>query len=428
MVAHSERKALLQGIALAWPEGIPAGGTASDAHYLDLEGVAPESQGEWLAWLHWAAMHRGRREWADRLAGCGVALPWRTRWSRWRPYGSVEASGGTGGTGGPIDYVELGTVDGDPAVAGQHEMAVAHDAEDAGDERYLEQTWRLADGAEISAPAIVDVFLDDDGEVGRTEGSTLQASESDPPRATPPGLRVPRLPKSVRDAEWAGDSLWALGGAGGVCVVEVLEAEENEERPGRWPAPLVGTHRRAADWPLPTSLSARHAPPRAWLEARFGSGALRRLDEASLPEGLTHPGARNSLTDVGFPALDEHRLRFLTTEVLDETGLVESEGQTGPAYLVGRWLGDPVVLEGNSGRVVLASVAETALLGTSLPQFTTLVGLACLVRECRFTSTGEELDSRRSLRAWARGTDAVAADSGPWAAAFGGELDIPESL
>lgn len=87
LVAHSERGALLQGMALAWPDGVPMGRIAADVHYLQEEGVAPASHGEWLAWLHWAASNRGRRDWADQLATSGAQLPWRTVWAKWRPYG-----------------------------------------------------------------------------------------------------------------------------------------------------------------------------------------------------------------------------------------------------------------------------------------------------------------------------------------------------
>ncbi len=87
-VAHVGREALLQGLALAWPDGVPLGGVAADAHYLEEEGVEPDSQGEWLAWLHWAAVNRGQRDWAHRLLESGVSVPWHTTWSRRRPYGA----------------------------------------------------------------------------------------------------------------------------------------------------------------------------------------------------------------------------------------------------------------------------------------------------------------------------------------------------
>jgi hypothetical protein len=100
LVALCDRTGLLEAISAAWTEGVPTGGTAAAAHYLDVEGVAPQSHGEWLAWLHWAAVNRDRTDWANALAET-VRLPWRTAWSRWRPYGGF---GSPSGTSGAVDY------------------------------------------------------------------------------------------------------------------------------------------------------------------------------------------------------------------------------------------------------------------------------------------------------------------------------------
>ncbi len=117
-VALCHRTGLLEAIYAAWPKGVPTGRTAADAHYLDTEGVAPQSHREWLAWLHWAAVNRGRTDWADALAET-VRLPWRTAWSRWRPYGVF---GKHPGTSGIVDYVELGLSDDVPVVTTQREL------------------------------------------------------------------------------------------------------------------------------------------------------------------------------------------------------------------------------------------------------------------------------------------------------------------
>ncbi|MEV8091055.1 hypothetical protein [Streptomyces nigra] len=83
LVACADRASLQLAIRLAWPGGPPVGGVAGDAHYLDVDGVTPDSQGEWLAWLHWAAVNRGCHDWAHELENASpVPLAWRTAWSQ----------------------------------------------------------------------------------------------------------------------------------------------------------------------------------------------------------------------------------------------------------------------------------------------------------------------------------------------------------
>ncbi|OEJ42956.1 hypothetical protein AR457_01380 [Streptomyces agglomeratus] len=427
-VAHCDRTALLEGIALAWPDGVPMGGTAADAHYLDAEGVAPQSQAEWLAWLHWAAVNRGRTEWADELAGSAGRMPWRTTWSKWRPYGIF---GPHPGASGPVDYVELGRIQDIPVVTTQRELPLPADdeSEEAGDERYLEQVWRLTDGAGLGEPSVVDVFLDDEGEVDRVVGRAAD-TRPDAPSPTRSELPCPRLPKSVRDKEQAGGDRWVLGGSGGVFALDVLGAKELGEGQPRWHSPLVAPIRRAAIWPMPAALLTAEGPDVAWFARSFGEETLRRPEPTGIPAGLTDTKARATLTAIGFPALHRSEPRFLSTVTLDRTGL-ETAGVSEahePVYRLGDWLGEEMVLAGDSGRVLVVSVAGTQLLGSSLRQFMTLVGLYRTLRRSEFPTRYEERDARRSVETWAQQIDPPAGTSNPWRAAFGGELDVPESL
>ncbi|MFF1319398.1 ATP-binding protein [Streptomyces chartreusis] len=427
-VALCDRISLLEGIAEAWPDGVPMGGTAADAHYLDAEGVAPRSQGEWLSWLHWAAVSRGRTEWADALADSAVRLPWRTSWSRWRPYGIF---GEHTGTSGAVDFVELGSSDGIPLVTTQREMPLPTDdeVEEPGDERYLERMWKLTDGTELMTPSVVDVFLDNDGEVDRVVGRAvdLHPVTSEPAH---PELTCPQLPRSVRDTAQADDDRWVLGGSGGLFALDVLEAKDPGAGRSRWPSPLVAPTRRAAVWPMPAALLAAEGPDRSWFASCFGEEALRRLEATAIPAGVVHPQTHATLTGIGFPALDGGEPRFLTTVALDRTGLETTEplGHHEPGYRLGTWLGEEVVLGGESGRVLLASVAGTRLLGSSLRQFMTLVGLYVMLRRSEFPTRHEERDARRSLAAWSQQIDQPVGTSDPWKAAFDGELDVRESL
>ncbi|MGW4087424.1 ATP-binding protein [Streptomyces sp. NPDC004822] len=424
-VALCDRTGLLEALSVAWPKGVPTGGTATDAHYLDVEGVAPRSHREWLAWLHWAAVNRGRTDWANALAET-VRLPWRTAWSRWRPYGVF---GKHPGTSGAVDYVELGLSDDVPVVTTQRELPLPADdeSEERGDERYRERVWRLTDGAEIAAPSVVDVYLGAGGEVDRVVGRTVDIQ---PPAPAHPDVPRPQVPRSVRDMQRTGDSRWVLGGYGGVFALDVLEPDEVAEAPKRWPSPLVAPVRRTAVWPMPGGRLAAEGPDRSWFATAFGEEILRRLEPSSIPAGVVHLQARATLTSIGFPALAGGEPRFLTTVDLDQAGLepVDLPAHIEPTYRLGFWLGEEVVLEGGSGRVLLASVTGVHLLGSTLRQFMTLVSLYVTLRRSEFSTRYEEEDARRSLTAWAQQIDQSAGSSPAWTAAFDGDLDVPESL
>ncbi|MFJ8363639.1 hypothetical protein [Streptomyces sp. NPDC093984] len=110
----------------------------------------------------------------------------------------------------------------------------------------------------------------------------------------------------------------------------------------------------------------------------------------------------------------------------DQTGLepVEPPHSGGAAYLLGHWLTEPVVLEGHTGRILLASAAGPELLGSSLPQFMTLVGLYRMLILSDFPSrSGEGRDARRSVKAWAAEVDPEATASFSWQGALDGHLD-----
>jgi hypothetical protein len=66
-----------------------------------------------------------------------------------------------------------------------------------------------------------------------------------------------------------------------------------------------------------TDRTPPRVPDAAWLEARFGSGSLWRPDEAALPAELTHQGAREFLTTVGFPAVRIGPIGFDSTHLRD---------------------------------------------------------------------------------------------------------------
>ncbi|MGV9235105.1 hypothetical protein [Streptomyces nigra] len=243
-----------------------------------------------------------------------MRLPWRTAWSRWRPYGVFGMHPGTSGAG---EYVELGLSDEVPVVTTRRELplpAAEDESEEPGDERYLERVWRLTDGTELAAPSVVDLFLDSDGEVGRVAGRTLDIR---PPASTHPEVPRPRLPRSVRDALPVGGGRWVLGGSGGVFVVDVLEADEVAGDRKRWPSPLVAP-RSTAIWPMPAGLLPAEGPDHSWLATAFGEGRLRRLEWSAIPAGVVHSQTLATPTGIGFPALDDgSEPKWLTSVDLD---------------------------------------------------------------------------------------------------------------
>jgi len=432
LAAIADRVSLQQAIKLAWPGGPPVGGAAADAHYLDGDGVTPDSQSEWLAWLHWAAVSRGRRDWADRLESVSpVPLTWRTAWSKWRPYGVL---GARQDLPGPTHGVAIGTYAGAPVVASEHsgvfsqeelEGALAGALDDWGDDQVRECVWRLSDGEELLEPRVVHQFIDAEGDVERTVGSALDTrrfvGSSAADRPDWPGLLIARS-----GAEAADEERWVAYGPRGLYAFDVLHPESLTAGPGLWQRSLVPSFRSTAVWPMPAPVAEQGEALNAWFTTVFGDHALRRLPVADLPADLTEPQARAILCDTGFPALGGTAPAFLTTVTIDQTGLEPVERPDFPecCYLLGHWLAEPVVLEGRTGRVLLASVTGPELLGSSLPLFVTLIGLYRLLCLSDFpTQSDEGRDARRSVKAWASELDPEAAASFNWRGALDGRLD-----
>ncbi|MFF4883160.1 SUKH-4 family immunity protein [Streptomyces nigra] len=431
LVACADRVSLQLAIRLAWPGGPPVGGVAGDAHYLDVDGVTPDSQGEWLAWLHWAALNRGRLHWADELEHASpVPLAWRTAWSKWRPYGAL---GDRPELAGHVDRVDIGTLAGVPVVASQFEGFFEKGDDycvELGDTEALERVWRLSDGAESAAARVVQQFITAEGAVERTAGGALETRRPcSPAPAEFSDVPVRLLPDC--GAERVDGNRWVAYGPRGLYAFDVLHPEKLAPRTAPWQRSLVPSFRSTAAWPMPAPASGQHEALTSWFATTFGEKALRRLPAAALPAALSETEAGALLSEVGFPALGGEAPAFLTTVAVDEAGLpsVDHPESSEPAYLLGHWLADPVILEGRSGRVLLASAAGTELLGSSLSHFMTLVGLYRLLSLSDFPrGSAEKTDAHWSVKAWAKEADPEAAASSSWQSALGGYLDDPESL
>ncbi|WP_330356675.1 SUKH-4 family immunity protein [Streptomyces chartreusis] len=429
LAANADRVSLQQAIRLAWPGGPPPGGVAADAHYLDRDGVTPDSQSEWLAWLHWAAVNRGRHDWADRIESAApVPLAWRTTWSKWRPYGVM---GPLHALPGPTLAIDIGTYAGTLVVAGEYsgvfgqqeiEAALPDPRDDWGDDQVRERVWRLSDGEEMLEPRVVHQFITDEGDVERTVGSALDSHRyvGSPGAGGPhwPGLLIARS-----GAEQASAGRWVAYGSRGLYAFDVLHPEELRAGPGFWQRSLVPSPPSTSLWPLPAPVAEQGRALDAWFTTTFGDQALRRLPHTDLPTDLTDPRARATLAETGSPALAGTAPAFLTTIALDRTGL-EPFDSPECSYLLGHWLTEPVILDDRTGRVLLASASGTELLGSSLPQLMTLIGLYRLLLQSDFPARSDEAwDARRSLKAWAREIDPEATASRSWQAALDGRLD-----
>ncbi|MEU2784615.1 SUKH-4 family immunity protein [Streptomyces sp. NPDC007110] len=330
--------------------------------------------------------------------------------------------------------MDIGTLAGVPVLASQLEGFFDKDNDydgALGDTEALERVWRLSDGAEMAAARVVQQFITAEGAVERTAGGALETRRPlSPDPAQVPDVPVRLLPNC--GAERADGNRWVAYGLRGVYAFDVLHPEELAPGTAPWRRSLVPSFRSTAVWPMPASASGQREALTSWFASTFGEKALRRLPVAALPATLSESEAGALLSKVGFPALDEEAApAFLTTVAVDEVGLttVDHPESSRPAYVLGHWLADPVILEVRSGRVLLASVTGTELLGSSLSHFMTLVGLYRLLPLSDFPrGSAEKTDAHWSVKAWAKEVDPKAAASPSWQAALGGYLDDPESL
>ncbi|MFE7894206.1 SUKH-4 family immunity protein [Streptomyces sp. NPDC057412] len=383
VLANLDATGLLQGLAATWPRGIPQGGLALDAHYLEQLGVAAAPHTEWVSWLHHAALNRGKKSLARSMATeSGLELPWHTVWTKCRPFGSF----------GRLEELE----EAEAARAGQAPTAF-------GTRQFPElvdsHSWRLR----ATGPPVRHIF---DRHGGASRPFRSQALS---------------------------DPQWLISGATGPFVVDVRTCPREQPHLEALSEPFVGPITEAALWRCPAPALAENAPSRAWLESSFGPGTCRVLSEVELPQGLGDPGSRRFLTDVGWPHLTG-QLPFLRTSDLAETGLVEvpwpddvgPPDSAGPFYLLGEWTGGQVLLDGGTGAVVhdYATGYSSWTLATGLRQFCILVRLYHALLTGPFHTPAERKDARRSLWQWAADIDPATEDADHWEHVFDGDLDF----
>ncbi|MFJ9851585.1 SUKH-4 family immunity protein [Streptomyces sp. NPDC101150] len=435
-LARVDHHALLTGLALTYPAGIPGDVPALDVHYLEAAGVAPTSHEEWICWLHWTSMNRGATAFAEELARSAGELPWLTRWSRWRPYGLFGPS--------PVhddaEAEELvgGVAQGITVVAGQLEIDEedwdgATEPDPDADWYATERLWRLDDGTPVGDPLQVALHYADEGP-DRAEGRSFEPVEEPEDADRFPS---PRTPESSTCLVKAADGVQVHGGApGGLYALRITDPARVTSKP-RWRTrPLLAPHTTSAVWPLPEALRAADAPPRSWYERAFGPGTCRVASAGELPDGLVHSGTVRFLTEVGLPELDAE-FPYLSfgaprsiTQITRPAALPASAGP-GPFLRVGTWVKGELLIDGTSGTVYLTEVGDGDAdhrLATGLRQICTLLALTVQRRESAFTIQAEELDARRSLAAWAKDIDPVAAAHPHWTALLSGHWDDAERV
>ncbi|MEU8914861.1 SUKH-4 family immunity protein [Streptomyces nigrescens] len=414
MLARTERYGLLQGLAAAWPAGVPQGTVAMDIHYLETQRVDPVSTGEWVSWLHWAAVNRGQRDIADGLVHAGVDMPWQTLWSHQRPYGVF---GPVEGEVGRVDQVRVERRE-DVPVAVMRRVVQYDDMGGPLNEEYVERVFALDDGTEMGTERVV--------RIPHTQDTPRQAEFQEDG-----ALPAPRTPDANRSIRPAGPGRWVIGGQGGLYAVGVAASAGGNA--GVWGGgPHLGPVTKAATWQCPEEALTDDAPSLPWLERAFGTGSCRTMSATELPDGLRNPTAREFLSTTGLPYLNG-QTPFFSSLPLDEQGLPEFEWPEdaadpeadGPFYRIGSWMGGAVVVDGSSGAVLqdTESGYSTVLLASSLPQFATVLRLYCEYRTSWLPTPAEAADARWSLREWAEEIDHATETGDHWDEVFEGKLD-----
>ncbi|MFJ9178783.1 hypothetical protein [Streptomyces sp. NPDC102360] len=401
--------------------------------------ILPCTQPTWVAWLHLQATARGDTELAEGLERSGVRLPWRVRWSRWRPPAGLH-----------VAYLDFSDVY-DLMEMCLHDRPVVAALARQGRERHVT----------VHDPRSGDVL------------ATGAWPRDQPPEEAVPGLRRPspggeddrpEVDPANRYLLEAGpvavDGTVVLGGWGGLFGIE----------PASHAAPFAGLSlRHRSDALCPSVLTApatvpAHGPTPCPedLDTIFEaeSGTLYRVQEPLLPEGLTDPATREFLATRGMPSFrDVHGLGFyglepdhrwtdvargthkgplpphpehLLREVPWPPDVPRADYQgeqitlTGPYYAIGLWMGDDVVIDGPTGRILHLPGEDredsnrAEIVGRNLHDFLAMVSVWLLGVQV-FTTSGDEIETRDvapRMKGLQTAIDPIGAEAGIWGVAL----------
>ncbi|MEU2787691.1 SUKH-4 family immunity protein [Streptomyces sp. NPDC007100] len=368
LVANVAQDALLDaGSCLA--EGAPGDSVVSDAFFAHLHGVMPSSQGEWSAWLHLMATARGDEALAEAIENSGVRMPWKVRWTDWRPPGGFQARFTE-----PGSIVSLGVVcqRDEPLLVGFGQY-----------DRTL-RSWRAETG-ERAYPQFTEEFPQDVADTlswpdGRTAPLTAQALRKASLPSALNGLNEDLLSCSTKVG-----GLIVLGGPGGVIAIEPTDAPSSSSAP----LPLSPLRDQREVWEYDAAGPSSPVPAgpldRAMLDELYGPDFTRDLHAAQLPEELRSVEARRVLTDIGIPPVNVVGLKL---DVLGEGSLTSvpwpadapAPGGSGPFFRIGQWWGGTVVIDGSNGEVLRspaddepAGWSRDCIVAADLERFVTMV-------------------------------------------------------
>lgn len=417
-MANVPQLLLLDAAACASFGTLPGNSAAADASYLWLYGMIPAAQGEWAAWLHLMATARGDDSFASAVAASGVDLPWKVKWTQWRPPGAYHHR-----------YLSFRACDGmaevqwqgRPAVAGLYDADESTTLWDPLTGQLLAGPWYGEDIPEEHLPDLS--WPDEEEDAGPTTFDELFEAMPDEPAAHELLLAAPPLVL---------ENVTVLGGVGGLFAVEPAAGEPFAGTTSSEVRPLSGPYVAANET---TPVDAPPPGPADLIEL-YGADAFRKFGEGDLPAGITDPATRRTLTDIGLPAVDESGMAIYPwgwagrlPEALDEVSWpsgISGPEETGPLFQIGLWMGGDLVIDGHSGHVLriptepdeehLAALPAAS----SLESFLTLLGL--WVTGLRLKAVIEDDDELYLLRQHVQSAqllvDETGAEAPAWSYAF----------
>ncbi|MCB5912028.1 SUKH-4 family immunity protein [Streptomyces pinistramenti] len=425
-LANVEAYALCQGLHFAYPDGVPAESMAADIHYLEEQGLRDSTHGEWVAFLHHAALCRGKLTFAEDLRRAAGTLPWTTQWARWRLPGTCKP-----GRPREVEEIRAASAGNGPTVEQWNEQ------EFADTETYERISWDARTGDLLAGPEFVETDMP--GRLPGTPFSDVSYAEQYAAEWRPVLDSVdlpPRMPETVRQAVRVSAAdphaeLWAFSGTGGLFVAAVNRAATNELPTIPWADQAPSNSlTKSGTWECPWPVERAVNPAAEWLESGevFGPGALRPLSDPNTSHHLQHEPTLRFLREFGWPVsrgicgLYSPDLSGPDAALLpvDGTTLLTGLGQHGSHHLL---------LDGKTGQVFLSADAGTGdnaqLMGSSPGQalFTMLLHHTAL---CAGITVSDEIyDLADSLKEWLRQSDPAAAESSMW----GGEFEnLPEAV